>query len=98
MEQLRRRNTDLNACLADMDERIMTDGRLKIFAIGFVTKTGTYIYLQRAIACNVRQNMKRFDFKGVVEIDEEGREVGHRYPVYIHAILYYKSQTFFYES
>jgi len=98
MKFIEKRNTKLNAMLADMDERILPNGNIKQFTISFFNGNGEFVYILRAKACGVKQYMKKGNYKGVVAIDSKGNEIGHPYPVYIHFIKSYKSNTFSYEN
>lgn len=84
-----RRNTGLNAALADMDEKKLPDGRQKVFSIAFITRKGEYKYIHRAVKSGLRANMKANDLKAVLSVDQEGEAIDHVHPVWIHAIVYY---------
>ena len=89
-----RRKTPLNAILADMDEIYLPDGSLKTFEIEFYTKDGTFISISKARKTGLhKMNMKRFDMKGVQEVNSSGNSIDHVYPVWIHAIRSYVSPT-----
>jgi hypothetical protein len=92
---IKKRNTRLNALLADMDECFLPNEKRKIFSIGFYNAKGEYIYLQKAIKYNV--NQKDRDYKGVQRVDENGNSMEHPYPVWIHSIRNYRSLTFIFE-
>jgi len=72
-----------------MDEEVLPNGKMKTFSIGFVTKRGIFVFLKRAKKSGTTQNQTRHDFKGVQALNHNLEPIGHVYPVYIHAILYY---------
>lgn len=89
-----KRTNDINTVLADMDMAGIDD---RTFAIGFFTKKGKYIYMPEAVKKNTNHNQKKYDYKGVQGI-EEGEVTTHVYPVWIHAIKYYRSKTVKFEQ
>jgi hypothetical protein len=91
-----RRTTELNAVLADWDEQFLPNGREKFFSVGFVNKKGEFIFVSRARRSGLRkQNMKANDLKGLMPVDADGNQSGHIYPVWIHSILYFRSNIYF---
>jgi len=86
-----KRVTELNAILADWDEQFYPNGTEKFFSVGFIAKTGEYIFIKRARRCGLRFSMKDLDFKVAVPVDNNGIAIAHVYPIWIHSILYYKS-------
>lgn len=91
----KRRNTSLNAALADWDEKFLPDGRKKTFSVSFVTKHGDFIHIPKACKAGLKANMKANDLKAAQPCDENGNPAGHVYPVWIHAILYYSGNVEF---
>lgn len=94
----KKRNTKLNAVLSDIDESFLPNGKRKVFSIGFFNSGGEYVFMISAVKSGLKQNQKKGDFKGVAPVDMHGNEIGHPYPIYIHFIKYYKSNTLTYEN
>ncbi len=90
-----RRVTELNAVLADWDETKLPDGSDKFFSVGFITKTGEFIYIKRGKKRGLRFSMKEYDYKAVQPVDKNGNETGHVYPVWIHSIVLYIGNIYF---
>jgi len=90
-----RRVTALNAVLADWDERKLPDGSDKVFSVAFISKKGKFRFIKRAKKTGLRMNMKYNDMKAVQPVDENGFEIGHIYPVWIHSILFYSGNVEF---
>lgn len=84
-----KRITQLNAILADWDETKLPNGQTKFFSVAFVSKKGEFIFIKRGKKTGLRFNMKKHNMKAVQPVDNEGNEIGHVYPVWIHSILYY---------
>jgi hypothetical protein len=88
-----KRNTRLNAVLSEINEKLLPNGKRKVFSIKFVLKTGELVYMHRACAAGLRTNMKANDLKAVVAVNERGEDIGHITPVWIHSIIEFNSNT-----
>lgn len=84
-----KRVTKLNAVLADWDETKFPNGLVKYFSVAFISKEGEFRFIKRGKKAGLRMDMKANDMKAVQPVDVDGMEIGHIYPVWIHAILYY---------
>ena len=85
---VRKRNTPLNVILEEWDEKILPNGKQKVFSVLFCNKKGELQYVSRGVACGLTHNkMKNFSFKAVQPIDENNEACGHVIPVWIHAIF-----------
>ncbi len=84
-----KRVTELNAVLSDWDESFLPNGKKKVFSIAFITKTGQFRFIKRAIKAGLKINMKANDFKALQPVDDNNNEIDHVYPVWIHSILFY---------
>ena len=85
-----KRITRLNAILAAIDEGYLPNGDRKYFSISFVSKTGVFIHVRRAVRSGLRFNMKVHDVKGVQPVNDKNEAIGHVYPVWIHSIINFK--------
>ena len=84
---IKKRNTKLNAVLAEINEKFYPNSVRKVFSIKFITKTGLFIYLPRAIAVGLKANMKSNDLKAIQPVNINNEPFGHVYPIWIHAII-----------
>lgn len=91
----RKRTSDLNAVLADWDETTLPNGNQKFFSVGFISRKGEFRFVKRGIKTGLRMNMKDNDLKAVIPVDENGNKIGHVYPVWIHAIVFYSGNIEF---
>lgn len=87
METIRRYDV-----LREMDITTTPEGRVRLFSIAFVTKTGEYIYLPFARKGGIRADMKRVRCRGVIPCSSTGQPIGHVYPVSIDNILQYNGK------
>lgn len=89
----RRKNTLLNAVLADMDEEYLPSGRRKVFSITFCELSGKITRFPYAIKTGLRFNMVEHEMKGVMPCDKSGKplENFHVIPVWIYAIWEYNN-------
>ena len=90
-----KRVTSLNAVLADWDEAILPNGDVKYFSVGYIKKNGEFVYIKRAKRSGLRMNMKKLDMKAAIAVDKQGNTIGHVHPIWIHAILFYRSNVYF---
>lgn len=73
--------------LKEYDVKETPSGRQMVFAIKFVTKSGELIFLPKAVACGLRFNMWSNRMRGVQAVDDQGKPIGHPYPVNIDLIV-----------
>ena len=90
-----KRVTELNAVLADWDEKELPDKSIKTFSVKFVDKSGKVRYIKRGRKIGLRFSMKDNDMKAVQPVDRHGNDIGHVYPVWIHAIQYYSGNIIY---
>ncbi len=65
------------------------DGSEKIFAIQFWKKDGELVSFVRAKSCGLKINMKENRVRGVVQVDQNGNNIGHVYTINIDLIKTY---------
>lgn len=82
----------ISEVLRQLDNKVDAKGKQTVFSIGFHLKDGEYVYFNRAVAVGVNGNMSNNAVRGVLPIDQDGNESGHRYPVSIWAILEFNGQ------
>ena len=79
----------LSVVLADMDEKKLPDGSLKVFSIKFVKQNGELVFVNRAIRTGLNMDMKKNAFRGILRVDKELESLGHPTPVKIWNIIEY---------
>jgi len=79
----------LQVVLADMDEKTLPDGSQKVFSIKFVKMNGELVYVNRAVRCGLKMDMKKNAFRGILRVDKDLKKSGHPTPVKIWNILEY---------
>ena len=72
--------------MREYDIKETPDGRQTVFSIKFVKTNGELVFMPRAVACGLSQNMKENRLRGVLPIDTEGKSIGHPTPVSIDGI------------
>jgi len=82
----------LREVLADLDIKVLSNGKPYTFSVGFVIKDGRYVYLKRACSVGLRTSMKENFLKAFQPVDQDGKNVGHRYPVSIWSIMNYNDK------
>lgn len=75
-----------NLMLREYDIKETPDGKQTVFSIKFIKKNGELVFMPRAVACGLSQNMSANRLRGVLPIDKEGKSIGHPTPVSIDAI------------
>jgi len=78
--------------LQEMEVRETSTQQLKPFSISFYKENGELVFLPRAIQCGLRFNMKEHRKRGVVQVDKNGKRIGHVYPVCIDNIREFNNQ------
>lgn len=76
-----------NLMLREYDIKETPDGNQTIFSIAFVKKNGEWVFMPRAVACGLKQNMSTNRLRGVLAVDARGNRIGHPTPVSIDAIM-----------
>jgi hypothetical protein len=89
------RITELNAVLADWDEQFFPDGTEKFFSVGYIKKNGEFVYLKRCRRAGLRFSMKMHDMKAAEPVDIHGKAIGHVHPIWIHSIVFFRSNIEF---
>lgn len=89
-----KRRTKLNEVLAEIDERMLPNGKRKVFSIKFCEKNGKLTYLPYCIAVGLKFNMMATDMKAVQPTNADGEPLAnaHIYPVWIHSIWEFNGQ------
>lgn len=75
-----------NLALREYDIKETPQGKQVTFSIKFVKKNGELVFIPRAVACGLSQNMKNNRLRGVISVDKNGDKIGHPTPVSIDAI------------
>ena len=75
-----------NLALREYDVKETPGGKQTVFSIKFVKNNGELVFIPRAVACGLSQNMKDNHLRGVLPIDAKGDSSGHPTPVNIDAI------------
>ncbi len=81
--------------LSDWDESKLPNGEDKYFSVCYIKKNGEFVYLKRCKKSGLRFNMKKTDMKGAQPVDKNGFNIGHVHPIWIHSILFYRSNVHF---
>lgn len=76
-----------NLALREYDIKEQPNGEQTVFSIKFVKTNGELVYMPRAVACGLSQNMTKNRMRGVLPIDAKGKSIGHPTPVNIDAIV-----------
>lgn len=76
-----------NLALREYDVKETPQGKQTVFSIKFVKKNGELVFMPRAVACGLAQNMKSNRLRGVMPVDQKGDKTGHPTPVSIDAIV-----------
>jgi len=76
-----------NLALKEYDIKETPDGKQVVFSIKFVKANGEIVFMPRAVACGLKQNMKNNRLRGVLPVDAQNNSIGHPTPVSINAIL-----------
>jgi len=75
-----------NLALREYDVKETPGGKQVIFSIKFIKRNGELVFMPRAVACGLSQNMSKNRLRGVLPIDADGESIGHPTPVSIDAI------------
>jgi hypothetical protein len=73
--------------LREFDIKETPDGKQSVFGIKFIKANGELVFMARAVACGLKQNMSKNRLRGVVPINTQGDSIGHPTPVSIDAIV-----------
>lgn len=76
-----------NLMLKEFDIKETLDNKQTVFSIKFIKKNGELVFMPRAVACGLKQNMSENRLRGVLPIDKNGDSIGHPTPVSIDAIV-----------
>jgi len=76
-----------NLMLREFDIKETPDGKQSVFSITFIKANGERVFMPRAVACGLRQNMSENRLRGVLPIDANGDGISHPTPVNIDAIV-----------
>ncbi len=77
----------LSTVLAELDEKMLPDGKQKTFSIKFVKKNGELVYYPRCVSTGLNLNLKANAMRGVRLVDRNFDPLDHHTPVYIWSIL-----------
>ena len=77
--------------LREFDIKETPDNKQTVFAIKFIKKNGELVFMPRAVACGLKQNLSDNRLRGVLPIDKDGKSIGHPTPVSIDAIIEWNS-------
>ena len=74
----------LSEVLAELDEKILSDGKQKTFKIKFEKKDGQIVYFNRAVSTGLFGiNLKEHQMRGILPVNKELDKIDHPYPVKI---------------
>lgn len=76
-----------NLMLREFDIKETPAGKQSVFSIAFIKSNGERVFMPRAVACGLKQNMSENRLRGVLPIDAQGESIGHPTPVNIDAIV-----------
>ena len=76
-----------NLALREYDTKETPDGKPVVFSLKFVKMNGELVFIPRAVACGLLQNMKTGRLRGVLPVDVNGDKTGHPTPVNIDALV-----------
>lgn len=82
-----------NLMLREFDIKESPDGKQSVFSIAFIKNNGERVFMPRAVACGLRQNMSENRLRGVLPIDANADSIGHPTPVSIDAIVEWNGKT-----
>jgi hypothetical protein len=63
------------------------NGRMHVFSVKFITKTGKLVHIKRGTPCGLNMDMKSNRMRGIIEVDDKFRKIGHPTPVNIDLII-----------
>lgn len=72
--------------LREYDTKEKPDGSPVVFSLKFVKKNGELVFMPRAVACGLSQNMKKNRLRGFLPVDRNNHKIGHPTPVNINAV------------
>jgi len=72
--------------LREFDIKETPDGKQTVFGIKFIKNNGELVFMPRAVACGLKQNMSKNRLRGVLPINAQGESISHPTPVNIDAI------------
>lgn len=76
-----------NLMLREYDIKEKPDGSPVVCSLKFVKKNGELVFMPRAVACGLSQNMKKNRLRGFLPVDANNHKIGHPTPVNINAIM-----------
>ena len=76
-----------NLMLREYSVKETPDGKQTVFSIKFIKRNGELVFMPRAVACGLKQNMSINRLRGVLPVDTDGNSIGHPTPVSIDAIV-----------
>ena len=78
----------LSEVLAELDEKILPNGKPKIHSVKFINSKGEVVYLHRCISSGAgKMNMSANALRGFQPISKDLKKEGHPYPVKIWHII-----------
>ena len=78
--------------LKEMDVHETSSHGAKTFSLQFYKKNGELVYVNRAVSCGLKMDMKSNRMRGVQPVNENNKPVGHPYPVCIDNIREFNGQ------
>ncbi len=83
----------LSQVLAELDEKILPDGKQKTFSVKFILNSGELVFLRRAVSAGAgKMNMSENAMRGFLAVDDKYEPIGHVYPVKIWHIINFNDQ------
>jgi hypothetical protein len=82
-----------NLALREYDTKETPDGKQVLFSLKFVKKNGEIVFLPRAVACGLSQNMKENRLRGFLPVDKNNDSIGHPTPVNIDSIIEWNGKS-----
>ncbi len=73
--------------LREFDIKEQPNGKQTVFSLAFIKTNGERVFMPRAVACGLKQNMSQNRLRGVLPVDTQGNGIGHPTPVSIDAIV-----------
>ena len=82
-----------NLVLREYDIKEYPDGSQVVFSLKFIKKNGELVFMPRAVACGLSQNMKKNRLRGFLPVDGQMNKTGHTTPVNINAIVEWNGKS-----
>jgi hypothetical protein len=76
-----------NLLLKEYDIKELPTGKQPVFSLKFVKNNGELVFMHRAVACGLSQNMITNRLRGFIAVDAANDGIGHPTPVNIDAII-----------